>query len=94
MTTTLTARRAPSFGDRTADAVLDAAYETQRLYGHGAFGVPCPACGVPAGALCLARRSVHAERRGAYRQGLEGRTLVPPLVGRSLTSRSTVVVRP
>ncbi|GGR53663.1 zinc finger domain-containing protein [Streptomyces roseolus] len=80
MSRTLTPRRAPSSGDRIADAVLDAAYETQRLYGHGAFGVPCPTCGVPAGTLCLARRSVHAERRGAYRQGLEDRTLVPPLV--------------
>ncbi|MEV7570203.1 zinc finger domain-containing protein [Streptomyces tanashiensis] len=80
MSTTLTPRRAPSFGDRIADAVLDAAYETQRLYRHGAFGVPCPTCQVPAGALCRARRSVHAERRGAYRQVLQGRTLVPLLV--------------
>lgn len=80
MITTLTARPAPSFGGQVADAVLDAAYETQRLYGHGAFGVPCPTCGVPAGTLCLARRSVHAERRGAYRQALEGRTLVPLLL--------------
>ncbi|MGW3399000.1 zinc finger domain-containing protein [Streptomyces hydrogenans] len=80
MSTTFTPRRAPSCGDRIADAVLDAAYETQRLYGHGAFGVPCPTCGVPAGTLCLSRRSVHAERRGAYRRALEGRTLVPLLV--------------
>ncbi|MGW7434011.1 hypothetical protein ACWGIN_31310 [Streptomyces sp. NPDC054861] len=49
------------------DAMLDAAYETHRRFRHGAFAEPCPTCHVPAGELCLARRSVHAARRMAHR---------------------------
>ncbi|MFE5512668.1 hypothetical protein ACFQ9J_19135 [Streptomyces sp. NPDC056529] len=49
------------------DAMLDAAYETHRRFRHGAFAEPCPTCHVPAGELCLARRSVHAARRLAHR---------------------------
>ncbi|MFC8173949.1 hypothetical protein ACFUJ0_14415 [Streptomyces sp. NPDC057242] len=49
------------------DAMLDATYETHRRFRHGAFGEPCPTCHVPAGELCLARRSVHTARRMAHR---------------------------
>ncbi|GGR19880.1 MULTISPECIES: hypothetical protein [Streptomyces] len=49
------------------DAMLDATYETHRQFRHGAFADPCPTCHVPAGELCLARRSVHAARRLAHR---------------------------
>ncbi|MFD3537465.1 hypothetical protein [Streptomyces sp. NPDC058664] len=49
------------------DAMLDAVYETHRRFRHGAFAEPCPTCHVPAGELCLARRSVHAARRLAHR---------------------------
>ncbi|MGW4726112.1 hypothetical protein [Streptomyces sp. S1] len=49
------------------DAMLDAAYETHRRFRHGAFAEPCPTCHVPAGELCLTRRSVHAARRLAHR---------------------------
>ncbi|WP_411107191.1 hypothetical protein [Streptomyces sp. cmx-4-9] len=49
------------------DAMLDAAYETHRRFRHGAYAESCPTCHVPAGELCLARRSVHAARRQAHR---------------------------
>ncbi|MFJ5934081.1 hypothetical protein [Streptomyces sp. NPDC093071] len=49
------------------DAMLDATYETHRRFRHGAFAEPCPTCHVPAGELCLTRRSVHAARRLAHR---------------------------
>ncbi|MFD3326781.1 hypothetical protein [Streptomyces sp. NPDC058701] len=49
------------------DAALDAAYETHRRFRHGAFAEACPTCRVPAGELCLSRRSVHVERRRAHR---------------------------
>ncbi|MFJ7130979.1 hypothetical protein [Streptomyces sp. NPDC098101] len=49
------------------EAMLDAAYETHRRFRHGAFAEPCPTCHVPAGELCLTRRSVHAARRLAHR---------------------------
>lgn len=52
----------------TLDAALDAAYETHRRFRHGPFSVGCPTCHVAAGALCLARRSVHAARREEYRR--------------------------
>ncbi|MFG2986212.1 hypothetical protein ACGFYQ_34010 [Streptomyces sp. NPDC048258] len=61
------------------DAMLDAAYETHRRFRHGPFAEPCPTCHVPAGELCLARRSVHAARRRAYRARLERTELVPLL---------------
>ncbi|MET9962242.1 hypothetical protein ABZ128_24830 [Streptomyces sp. NPDC006326] len=61
------------------DSALDGVYETLRLYRHGAFGVPCPDCSAEAGALCLARRSVHRGRRRAYRRQVEASTLVPLL---------------
>ncbi|WP_141753992.1 zinc finger domain-containing protein [Streptomyces subrutilus] len=53
------------------DAALDAAYETHRRFRHGAFAEACPTCHVPAGELCLARRSVHAARRRAHRAHTE-----------------------
>ncbi|MEU3721541.1 hypothetical protein [Streptomyces sp. NPDC031705] len=53
------------------DAMLDAAYETHRRFRHGPFAEACPTCHVPAGELCLARRSVHAARRRAHRARLE-----------------------
>lgn len=53
------------------DAMLDATYETHRRFRHGVFAEPCPTCHVPAGELCLARRSVHAARRRAHRARLE-----------------------
>ncbi|MGJ7414594.1 hypothetical protein AB9128_01870 [Streptomyces cinereoruber] len=49
------------------DAMLDATYETHRRFRHGAFAEACPTCHVPAGELCLTRRSVHAARRLAHR---------------------------
>ncbi|MER6520252.1 hypothetical protein ABT246_25775 [Streptomyces sp. NPDC001553] len=49
------------------DVMLDAAYETHRRFRHGAFAEHCPTCHVPAGELCLARRSVHVARRQAHR---------------------------
>ncbi|MEV6655339.1 hypothetical protein [Streptomyces sp. NPDC051219] len=58
------------------DTMLDAMYETNRRFRHGAFSVPCPDCHVPAGELCLARRSVHTERRKTYRAGLKDTQLV------------------
>ncbi|KOX28644.1 hypothetical protein ADL06_13600 [Streptomyces sp. NRRL F-6491] len=47
--------------------MLDATYETHRRFRHGAFAEPCPTCHVPAGELCLTRRSVHTARRLAHR---------------------------
>ncbi|MFE9796016.1 hypothetical protein ACFYRL_30270 [Streptomyces goshikiensis] len=61
------------------EAMLDAAYETHRRFRHGAFGESCPTCHVPAGELCLARRSVHSARRQAYRARLARTELVPLL---------------
>lgn len=61
------------------DAMLDAAYETHRQFRHGAFAEHCPTCHVPAGELCLARRSVHAARRQAHRARLAETELVPLL---------------
>lgn len=60
------------------DAALDAAYETHRRFRHGAFAEACPTCHVPAGELCLARRSVHAARRRAH-YARTGRTRSPLL---------------
>ncbi|WP_425584097.1 zinc finger domain-containing protein [Streptomyces roseoviridis] len=65
-----------------SDTVLDGAYEALRLYRHGAFSVVCPTCHVPAGELCLTRRSVHAGRRRAHRESTQGHTLLPLLAGR------------
>ncbi|WP_436844261.1 zinc finger domain-containing protein [Streptomyces subrutilus] len=60
------------------DAMLDAAYETNRRFRHGAFAEPCPTCHVSPGELCLARRSVHAARRLAHRARV-AQTSVTPL---------------
>lgn len=65
------------------DAALDAAYETHRQFRHGAFAEACPTCHVPAGELCLARRSVHAARRQAHRARAE-RTRLSPLQHKNL----------
>lgn len=64
-------------GSSVLDAMLDAGYETHRRFRHGAFGEACPTCHVPAGELCLARRSVHAARRQAHRMRLARTELVP-----------------
>ncbi|MEV7512038.1 hypothetical protein AB0O57_29190 [Streptomyces sp. NPDC091201] len=61
------------------EAALDAAYETHRRFRHGAFAEQCPTCHVPAGELCLARRSVHVARRQAHRARLAQTELVPLL---------------
>ncbi|MER6109343.1 zinc finger domain-containing protein [Streptomyces hirsutus] len=66
-----------------ADAAHDAAHETAARFRHGVYSVPCSTCHVPAGALCLARRSVHAARRELHRQNPKTTGLVPLLVGRS-----------
>ncbi|MET9887448.1 hypothetical protein ABZZ20_30780 [Streptomyces sp. NPDC006430] len=66
-------------GTGVMDSAVDGVYETLRLYRHGAFGVRCPDCRAEAGALCLARRSVHRGRRRAYRHQLETTVLVPLL---------------
>lgn len=65
-----------------ADAAHDAAHETAARFRHGAYSVPCTTCHVPAGVLCLARRSIHAARRNLYRQSAKTAGLVPLLVGR------------
>ncbi|MGW9369615.1 zinc finger domain-containing protein [Streptomyces xanthophaeus] len=57
--------------------MLDAAYETNRRFRHGAFAEPCPTCHVPPGELCLARRSVHAARRLAHRARGTQTELIP-----------------
>lgn len=66
-----------------ADAAHDAAHATAARFKHGAYSVPCSTCHVPAGELCLARRSVHAARRNLYRQDAKSTGLVPLLVGRA-----------
>lgn len=65
---------------RAADAAHDAAHETAARFGHGAYSESCPTCHVPAGSLCLARRSVHAARRDQYRRNPQ-RIGVMSLVG-------------
>ncbi|MFB7037581.1 MULTISPECIES: hypothetical protein [unclassified Streptomyces] len=62
-----TTRTSAALPPSALDAMLDAAYETHRRFRHGAFAEPCPTCHVPAGELCLARRSVHVARRLAHR---------------------------
>ncbi len=57
------------------DAAMDIAYETHRQFRYGAFAEACPTCHVPAGELCLARRSVHAARRRAHRARSEPTTV-------------------
>ncbi|MFI5990240.1 hypothetical protein ACIBAC_00100 [Streptomyces sp. NPDC051362] len=66
-----------------ADAAHDAAHEVAARFRHGSYGVKCPTCHVPAGSLCLARRSVHAARRDLYRQNPKAIGLVPLLLGRT-----------
>jgi hypothetical protein len=66
-----------------ADAAHDAAHETAARFRHGSYSVQCPTCHVPAGALCLARRSVHAARRDLYRQNPKSTGLVQLLTGRA-----------
>jgi hypothetical protein len=66
-----------------ADAAHDAAHETAARFRHGAYSVQCPTCHVPAGVLCLARRSIHAARRDLYRQNPKPIGLVPLLMGRT-----------
>lgn len=66
-----------------ADAAHDAAHETAARFRHGAYSVPCPTCHVPAGQLCLARRSIHSARRDLYLQNPQPAGLVPLLVGRA-----------
>lgn len=68
---------------RAADAAHDAAHATQARFRHGAYSVPCATCHVPAGELCLARRTVHAARRTQFREGVTKTVLVPLLVGRA-----------
>ncbi|MFD9190376.1 hypothetical protein ACFWCA_19360 [Streptomyces phaeochromogenes] len=68
---------------RAADAAHDAAHETAARFRHGAYSVSCPTCHVPAGMLCLARRSIHAARRSLYRQDPKPTGLVPLLIGRA-----------
>ncbi|PNG22348.1 zinc finger domain-containing protein [Streptomyces cahuitamycinicus] len=65
-----------------ADAAHDAAHETAARFRHGVYSVPCKTCHVPAGVLCLARRSVHAARRELYRQNPKPNGLVPLLMAR------------
>lgn len=65
-----------------ADAAHDAAHATAARFRQGAYSVQCPTCHVPAGELCLARRSVHAARRDLYLQNPKSTGLVPLLVGR------------
>ncbi|MET7573361.1 hypothetical protein ABZT04_33425 [Streptomyces sp. NPDC005492] len=65
-----------------ADAAHDAAHETAARFRQGAYAVQCPTCHVPAGVLCLARRSIHAARRYLYRQNTKLTGLVPLLVAR------------
>lgn len=64
------------------DSTLDATYAVHARFRHGAFAEPCPTCHVPAGELCLARRSVHVARRKQYQQNQQVVTLVPLLVAR------------
>lgn len=66
-----------------ADAAHDAAHATAARFRHGAYSVPCSTCHVPAGELCLARRTVHAARRSLYRQNPMRTGLVPLLAGRA-----------
>ncbi|MFF9901279.1 hypothetical protein [Streptomyces longispororuber] len=66
-----------------ADAAHDAAHETAARFRQGAYSVACPTCHVPAGMLCLARRSIHAARRDLYRLNSKSDGLVPLLVGRT-----------
>lgn len=66
-----------------ADAAHDAAHETAARFRHGVYSVPCTTCHVPAGVLCLARRSVHPTRRDLYRQNPKSTGLVPLLVARA-----------
>jgi hypothetical protein len=66
-----------------ADAAHDAAHETAARFRHGSYAVQCPTCHVPAGVLCLARRSVHAARRDLYRQNPKSTGLVQLLTGRA-----------
>jgi hypothetical protein len=66
-----------------ADAAHDAAHATAARFRHGAYSVPCPTCHVPAGVLCLARRTLHAPRRDRYLQSPKSIGLVPLLVGRT-----------
>ncbi|MEU9297908.1 hypothetical protein [Streptomyces sp. NPDC048266] len=71
------AHASAAFPPSALDAMLDAAYETHRRFRHGPFAEPCPTCHVPAGELCLARRSVHAARRQAHRVRTVQTQLVP-----------------
>lgn len=65
-----------------ADAAHDAAHATAARFRQGAYSVTCPTCHVPAGVLCLARRSIHGARRSLYLQNPKSEGLVPLLVGR------------
>ncbi|MEU5978528.1 hypothetical protein [Streptomyces sp. NPDC047315] len=65
-----------------ADAAHDAAHKTAARFRHGAYAVGCPTCHVPAGVLCLARRTIHAARRTQHLLNLKTGALVPLLVGR------------
>ncbi|WP_435888675.1 zinc finger domain-containing protein [Streptomyces niveus] len=66
-----------------ADAAHDAAHETAARFRHGSYSVPCTTCHVPAGVLCLARRTVHPARRDLYRQNPKPHGLVQLLTGQS-----------
>ncbi|WP_456294179.1 zinc finger domain-containing protein [Streptomyces chartreusis] len=66
-----------------ADAAHDAAHTTAARFRHGAYSVRCPTCHVPAGELCLARRSVHTARRDLHRRDPKATGLVSLLVGRA-----------
>ncbi|WP_435972329.1 zinc finger domain-containing protein [Streptomyces sp. Qhu_M48] len=64
-----------------ADAAHDAAHATAARFRHGAYSVPCTTCHVPAGELCLTRRTVHASRRSLYHQNPKRDGLVPLRLG-------------
>ncbi|MFJ4084920.1 hypothetical protein ACIP2Z_39005 [Streptomyces iakyrus] len=66
-----------------ADAAHDAAHETAARFRQGSYSVECPTCHVPAGVLCLARRSVHTARRDLHRQNAKPTGLVQLLMGRA-----------
>ncbi|SEE85187.1 hypothetical protein SAMN05216483_6792 [Streptomyces sp. 2131.1] len=71
----------PFISSPAADSAYEAAHETAARFRHGAYSVPCPTCHVPAGVLCLARRSIHGARRDLYLQNPKPEGLVPLLVG-------------
>ncbi|NML55131.1 hypothetical protein HHL19_35615 [Streptomyces sp. R302] len=66
-----------------ADAAHDAAHATAARFQQGAYSVACSTCHVPAGELCLARRTVHGARRALYRANTPKPTRLIPFLLRS-----------